>query len=192
MMKHSVIAFLVGALVAAAIPSSVAISTSGEVVSFVSLLMAGLLPAMILTATVLRGDRFAASRVRNYGVALRKQLAFWALLFAMALLAVFAMTAAKTLSGLLVWETTLAQIPVELPGEGLKRFAVMLSYGAVAVILAKLWSAYLGLQSLLGLSVQMAELQALANDRSLKDDLDAKSERLSGAPEPERSEWPRV
>lgn len=190
MMKSTAIAFVIGAFLAAWIPASVAISASSEVVSFVSLLMAGLLPAMILTATVLRGERFAASRVRNYGEALRKQLAFWALMFSMALLAVFAMTVAKTLSKVPDWNADFLGHSFLLPEEGILRFAVMVSLGSVTVILAKLWSAYRGLQSLLTLSVQMAELQALANDRSLKDDLDAKAERLKGAPRPQRTEWP--
>jgi hypothetical protein len=37
--------------------------------------------------------------------------------------------------------------------------------------------------------VRVAELQALANDRSLKDGLDQKEARLSGQPTPERADW---
>lgn len=188
-MKRTAAAFLTGAALAAFIPAAKALGSSAEIVSFVSLLMAGLLPAMILTATVLRGDRFAATRIRTYGEALRRQLGFWAFLFITAIAAVFALTAAKMLDGLTPWPVTIRDLSFVLPGEGLKRAAVAVSFGSIAVILSRLWPAYKGLRSILDLNVQMAELQALANDRSLKDGLDQKEARLSGQPTPERADW---
>lgn len=171
------------------LPPQVILAVSGEVVAFVSLLMAGLLPAMVLTATVLRGDRFSATRVRNLGVALKAQLYFWAQLFLLAVLAVATLTSAKALAAMPA--TTLPALGQDFgaPLDIAVRVCVAGSVASTAVIVSRLWAAFRGLRSLLNLTIQMAELQALANDRSLHDDLTARSDRLANRPSPEMSDW---
>jgi len=187
-MRYFPIILAAGATVGLLTPREDTLAASQEIVAFVSLLMAGLLPAMILTATVLRGDRFSPSRVREYGAALRTQLDFWAVLFLAAIVSVFCITAAE-----IVGRVTLN--PVRFvgydwhPTEVICRILIGFGFAALALILARLWPAYRGLRSVLQLSVRMAELQALANDRSLHDALDKKADAPFEAPTP--VEWPR-
>jgi hypothetical protein len=188
-MRTTLIAFGIGFLGALAIPSALPLAASQELVGFVSLLMAGLLPAMILTATILRGDRFSASRVRDYGLALRKQLGFWAMLFLAALSAVFFVTLAKMIAGSTFAPVQFGGYVASLPMEPSLRVLVALGAGSIGVILVRLWPAYKGLQSVLDLTVQMAELHAIANDRSLRDGLDTKADRLK-SPAAQRVSWP--
>jgi len=188
-MNVALAAFLVAFCAGSVAPPAATLNASAEIVAFVSLLMAGLLPAMILTATVLRGDSFSSSRVREYGAALRVQLGFWAALFLASIVSVSFLSAAKILD-------KFPEVPINLgtysilPIEVAMRLAVGVSFGALAVIIVRLLPAYRGLRSILDLSVQMAELQALANDRSFKDALDEKASRVAVA-DPRQTEWPK-
>ena len=182
-----------GLLLGLLIPHGTLLKASEEVIAFVSLLMAGLLPAMTLTATVLRGDSFSAARVRDYGERLHRQLMFWGALFGMAALSVLFVTAAKV---------TDASPPTTLHLHGHAYFVDLgwlaqglcgLAAAAFLTMLSRLLPAYRSLQALLALSVTMAEAQALANDRAVSDALSAKAARVgAGVQEPKQAEWPRV
>lgn len=186
-MKSLALTFAIGLALGLTVPSGYSLGASAELVAFVTLIMAGLLPAMILTATVIRGDQFSSSRVREYGAALRKQLDFWAFLFLCAIVSVFCISAAKVV-------VNAHEVPINLgtfsllPVEAICRLLVGIGFGALATVLGRLWPAYAGLRSLLSLTVQMAELQALANDRSLRNALGAKASRDYSEPQP--APWP--
>ncbi|QLQ12850.1 MAG: hypothetical protein HZY74_05470 [Brevundimonas sp.] len=64
---RSVAAGAIGAAVAIIIPRAGLLAATQEIIGFLSLLMAGLLPAMVITATILRGDGFSARRLDEYG-----------------------------------------------------------------------------------------------------------------------------
>lgn len=70
-------------------------SVSQELIALFGMLLAGALPTMILTATILRAGAFSPRRVGEYAAALEKQLSFWFSLFIWALLACIAVTATK-------------------------------------------------------------------------------------------------
>ncbi|MHB8283618.1 MAG: hypothetical protein ACYDD1_02985, partial [Caulobacteraceae bacterium] len=89
---------LLGGIVAGLIPRAGFLAATQELIGFLALIMAGLLPAMILTATILKGSGISARRVEEYGGALRAQLRFWAVLFFAAGLAAFGIVGAKMYS----------------------------------------------------------------------------------------------
>lgn len=152
------------------LPKAGVLAATQEIIAFLSLLMAGLLPAMTLTATILRGGGMSARRVREYGGALAMQMRFWAFLFAAAGVATLGISLAKIFSAqgvqisfkIMSWnisEKTLTTIWIVFAGAGL------------GVVFQRLLPAYSGLRSLLQLNVRMAELEAISHDRTLRDEL---------------------
>lgn len=174
-----------GLVAGAAVPPIAASKATGELVSFVSLLMAGLLPAMILTATVLKGDSLSLTRVNSYGEALRKQLQFWAVLFGAALTAVLGISVGKVFVEIAT-STTPLEAAYLLPA----RACFGLAAGALTHILVRLWPAYRGLRSILDLSIAMAATQATAHDRTLREGFEKKVSRLGTVQRPEEAAWP--
>lgn len=161
---------VVGAAVALAIPRAAILATTQELIAFLSLLMAGLLPAMILTATILRGDSFSAKRVDEYGGALRLQLRFWAMLFMAAGVSTAGLVLAKLFAG------ADAAFVVRFRRVGFDNgdvaaLGLSLAGAGLGVVIQRLRPAYEGLVSLLDLNVAMARAQALQQDRSIADAL---------------------
>ena len=162
---------------------------AAEVVSFLSLLMAGLLPAMILTATILKGDHLSVGRVRAYTAALTTQLEFWAVMFASALFAAAALVVAKIIHEIDMGVLTALETEFKIV-ELITRTLTGLSLAALSLIVSRLWEAFKGLRSILILSSQMAELQATVNDKTLAAELQEKAQRWR-APATTRSDWPK-
>ncbi len=80
-----------------AIPPGMVTLVSQELIALFGLLLAGALPTMILTATILRAGAFSPKRVGDYAKALDSQLSFWFGLFIWALLACVAIMLSKAL-----------------------------------------------------------------------------------------------
>lgn len=161
------------------------LATTQEFIGFLSLLMAGLLPAMILTATILRGTGMSAKRVDAYGLALRQQLRFWAVLFTFAGLATTAIIVAK------IYGTPAASFEAtwsgfHLSSRTIETAAWIIACGSIAVVLQRLWPAYTGLISLLELNVTMAKGDALIADRARIDALAEDARELAQAAPPDR------
>lgn len=78
-----------------AMPTDVVPLVSQELIALFGLLLAGALPTMILTATILRAGAFSPKRVGDYARALDAQLSFWFALFIWALLACVAVMLSK-------------------------------------------------------------------------------------------------
>lgn len=68
---------------------------TAEVVAFLAIQAAAVLPAMIFTAGVLRPDGLSPADVERFQLALRAQMRFWISLFALEFAATFAWIAAK-------------------------------------------------------------------------------------------------
>jgi len=81
----------------AALPGGTVTLVSQELIALFGLLLAGALPTMILTATILRAGAFSPKRVGDYATALDKQLSFWFSLFIWALVACVAIMLSKAL-----------------------------------------------------------------------------------------------
>lgn len=164
------LAALIGATLLYALPRPGVLAATQELIGFLALLMAGLLPAMTLTATILRGEGISARRVEEYAGALRLQLRFWAILFAAAAISTAAIAMAK------VFATPGVAISVSIRGFEFTQRTIVDASLAVAgaglgLVIRRLYGAYEGLQSLLGLNVMMAKSEAIARDRGVHDAL---------------------
>src|SRR3984957_4293355 len=73
------LAFAVAAAVAAAqwLPASVMRGLTTELIAFFTIQSAVILPAMIFTAGILRGDGLTLTEIDRYQYALRRQMFFW-------------------------------------------------------------------------------------------------------------------
>lgn len=161
-------ALVAGAVLFWRLPQAGLLAATQELIAFLSLLMAGLLPAMILTATILRGGGLSAKRVDEYGKALKQQLRFWAGLFAAAGIATIAIVGAKVFStvGAGVWVDLGVLVINE---ERLTTAFIVLAGASVGVVISRLKPAYEGLASLLDLNVKMARNEAIVHDRTLQE-----------------------
>lgn len=164
------LAALLGATVLCALPRPGVLAATQELIGFLALLMAGLLPAMTLTATILRGEGISARRVEEYAGALRLQLRFWAVLFAAAAIATGGIAMAK------VFATTgvafsFSYWRFQVTEKTIVGFSLGVAGAGLGLVLRRLYAAYQGLQSLLGFSVTMARAEAIARDRTVHDAL---------------------
>lgn len=172
----------VGAVLFYALPRAGVMAATQELIGFLALLMAGLLPAMTLTATILRGEGISARRVEEYAGALRAQLRFWAVLFGAATISTGAISLAKVFSTkgaefvLSWWRFSITQDAVV----GLSLIVAGAGFG---LILRRLYAAYEGLQSLLTLNVAMAKSEAISRDRAIRDAIALDMEGIKNPPE---------
>lgn len=170
-----------GAAIACWLPRNGVVAATQEMIAFLALLMAGLLPAMILTATILKGSGLSVKRIDEYGGALRAQMRFWGVLFGAAGIATLGVVGTKIFSAPgVAFEFQLHVI--NLNAANVTGFFVGLSGFGIGAVFQRLLPAYRGLKSLLDLNVQLARVEALANDRSL---LDALERDVSGHGTPE-------
>lgn len=150
------------------LPRTGILSATQEVIGFLALLMAGLLPAMTVTATVLRGEGISAKRVSEYTGALRAQMRFWGTLFGAAALSTLGIILAKVFSAPGV-AFSVALKWVELSEKGMTALGVGVAGFGLGIVLARLYPAYEGLVSLLQLNSAMAHVEAIARDRTARD-----------------------
>jgi hypothetical protein len=164
------LAAILGAALFYALPRPGILAATQELIGFLALLMAGLLPAMTLTATILRGEGISVRRVEEYAGALRLQLRFWAVLFASSAIATAAISSAKVFSAQGVsidWSVSRFHVT-----EGsVVTFSLFIAGASIGVVLQRLYPAYQGLQSLLTLNVNMAKSEAMSRDRAIRDGL---------------------
>ena len=174
------LATLLGGAAAVALPRHGVLSATQEIIAFLTLLMAGLLPAMILTATILRGDSLSAKRVEEYGAALRLQLRFWSRLFVAATVATAGVVIAKIFADP---ETHLHLVfrGRYLDAADVTTIAVFVEGAGISVVIQSLRAAFRGIVSLLDLNVRMAKVDALENDKSRLDALDVQAREVASA-----------
>lgn len=139
------------AAVAAALivtPASLS-SVTGELVTFFGIQAAVLLPAMLLTATILRPDGLSPKDVRRYRGALHGQMTFWSVLLLLDFLAVALVIAGK-LTG---WIFTL-YVPSRGWVDTSELMVAVTSFvGALAII--RMIPAVIGIFSLMKLNVDL-------------------------------------
>lgn len=176
---------LLGAAGAWALPRAGVIAATQELIAFLALLMAGLLPAMMLTATILKGGGLSVKRITEYGEALRSQMRFWGVLFAAAGIATLGVVGVK------IFSTAGNSFQWSIPGFEIDPSTITSVFVAIAgfgigVVFQRLLPAYQGLRSLLDLNLNLAHLEALANDRTLMQVME-KELAGKGTPEPYRA-----
>jgi ABC-type spermidine/putrescine transport system permease subunit I len=144
-----------GGFFALLLPREGILDGSTRIIPFFALLMAGVLPAMMQTVTVLKGDDLSPRAVNEYGSALQDQLAFWAALFASALSAVGSLTLAVVISK----ASPLITLPMAyfLDRDFLLDLLIFIFGCTAASVLSRVIAAYGGLKSLLKLNLQLAQ-----------------------------------
>ena len=150
--------FFLGAFVAAWMPRAGVLEASTRIIPFLSLLMAGILPAMMLTVSILKGDDLSVQAVDEYSAALRAQLRFWASLFA----------SAATAAGFLILMVVFSKLArpiysvagIQFAREAVVTFWCMLFGGSLSLLISRLWPAYRGLESLMNFNTGVARAKA--------------------------------
>lgn len=157
------------AVLACLIPPPVIVSVSQELIALFGLLLAGALPTMILTATILRAGAFSPKRVGQYAVALDSQLSFWFGLFIWALFACVSIMISKAL-----WDPQSPyEVRASVPAIGnLGSVTFVLQWSRVAdaalgftgaQVVCRLFPMLTGLRSLLRLNSLIATEEAAKN-----------------------------
>lgn len=149
------IIMILGGLSALLLPREGILDGSTRIIPFFALLMAGVLPAMMQTVTVLKGDDLSPRAVNEYGTALQDQLEFWAALFASALSAVGSLT----LAVIIAKASPLIHLPMAyfLDRDFLVDALIFIFGCTAASVFSRVVAAYGGLKSLLKLNLQLAE-----------------------------------
>lgn len=156
----------VGAILCVVIPPGIVTLVSQELIALFGLLLAGALPTMILTATILRAGAFSPKRVGDYAKALDSQLSFWFGLFIWALLACVAIMLSKAL-----WNearpysvhfpaVTIGSAELAVPAILLVPIANFILGAAGAQVAYRLLPMLAGLRSLLRLNSEIAKEEA--------------------------------
>ncbi|WP_397405217.1 hypothetical protein [Phenylobacterium sp.] len=167
-----------GAIIGLLTPPPVATSVSQELIALFGLLLAGALPTMILTATILRAGAFSPKRVGEYGAALERQLSFWFALFIWAMGACVAVMLAKAMwddrNPYVLWwpEALTSRLPFDVPIVEITRLANIMLGICAAQVVYRLFPMLNGLKSLLRLNSLIATEEAVAK---------AKAQSASGA-----------
>ena len=140
-----------------------------ELMALFGLVMAAVLPAMVLNATMLRPAGLSVQRIRTYQRALIRQVRLWAYLFLVSLIACFCIVVGKSIR----WS-----IPIKIPSiESLgipdyqTDLAFMLNFFVVAFITTVLMRAIAvidGIMSLINLSADLAVSEAQKRDEAEK------------------------
>lgn len=157
----TVIKLVAGGLLALILPRTGLINGSTRIIPFFALLMAGVLPAMMQTVTVLKGDDLSPKEISELRVALSELFKFWSSIFGTALSAVGSLTIA-----VIIFEAP-KLIPL-LNGYYLDRdFVVdifLFLFGLMTASLVMRFSrAFGGLKSLLTLNFSFAEKKGQKN-----------------------------
>lgn len=150
----------------AAIPPGMVTLVSQELIALFGLLLAGALPTMILTATILRAGAFSPKRVGDYAKALDSQLSFWFGLFIWALLACVAIMLSKALwngahpYSVHIPAITIGNLKLAVPPIPLVPIANVILGVAGAQVAYRLLPMLAGLRSLLRLNSEIAKEEA--------------------------------
>lgn len=167
-----VLASVGGAVLCAVIPPGMVTIVSQELIALFGLLLAGALPTMILTATILRAGAFSPKRVGEYATALDSQLSFWFSLFIWALIACIAIMLSKALwnegqpYSVHVPNISFGQMTATIPAIPLVPIANVVLGVAGAQVAYRLLPMLAGLRSLLRLNSEIAKEEAAAKVKS--------------------------
>ncbi|PWB89853.1 hypothetical protein C5688_13520 [Methylocystis sp. MitZ-2018] len=152
-----------------------------ELIALFGLIMAGILPTMVLTASALRAGNLSVKRLLAYQDALRNQLVIWIGLFLISLFA-----SLFVIFGKMVNWSLLLSLPTSRDGQHYVSFDLIrilnsLIVMALMLLVARAVAVGNGLISLLRLSTELAISEAQARDeerhRATKAEIDGMPER---------------
>ncbi|MEQ1812523.1 MAG: hypothetical protein ABL889_21525 [Terricaulis sp.] len=157
-----------GAVAFNLLPRAGLLASTQEIMALLSLMLAGLFPTMLLTATVLRAGKMSAKRIGEYGAALRAQMHFWIGLFLACLGGTLFVIVAKAFGAEGV-ASNLNIGSMHFTQDDFAGIALGCVGFCIGVVLQRLPAAYSGILSLLTLNVSMAQEEAAASDKQLAD-----------------------
>lgn len=159
----------VGVVAAIFMPADFYGSSVSEIVTVLGFLMATFLPAMVLAATTLRAGGFSIKRIQDLGEAIRRQIRIFGGLLFYALASCVVLIAGK-IAG---W-----RVPAPPVQYGLQ-IALYLTSAYLALVtflivflLLRFFAFIAGIESLLNLTIEIAEDEARARDRQADVDAD--------------------
>lgn len=153
-----------GALALVFLPGKAFANVTQELIALFGLLMAGVLPTMVLTASVLRAGNLSVKKLIIYRDALRRQMVIWIGLFFISLIASFLVIIGKMLDwSLTIWPPlTLVKLE-DMPFDAIRVLNSLISM-ALAVLLFRVIAVGNGIISLLRLSAELAISEAQARE----------------------------
>lgn len=127
-------------------------SASGELVTFFGIQAAALLPAMLLTATILRPEGLSPNEVRRYRHALHGQMVFWSTLLALDFVAAALIIAGKAAD----WTFPNFDLPFLAPMDVDKPIIGSVAFvGSLAII--RMFHAVVGIFSLMKVNLDLVD-----------------------------------
>jgi hypothetical protein len=159
----------VGLVAAVSMPADFYSSSVSEIVTVLGFLMAAFVPAMVLAATALRAGSFSIKKIKDLGGAIRRQIRMFGGLLLYALAACVVLIAGK-IAG---W-----RFPVPPIQHG-PQIALYLSSAYLALVtflivflILRFFAFIAGIESLLNLTIDIAEDEARTRDRQADVDAD--------------------
>ena len=138
---------------------------AAELIALVAVLMAGILPTAILSATVLRAGGLSVHRIALAQDALLRQMNVWAGLFAVSAVAGVALAIGK----LLKWSWIFHLASVGGPDVNLMPFLNGIITYCLVLLPLRMMTIFTGLRSLIVLSAEIAQSEAAHRDRQAFD-----------------------
>ena len=159
-----VVTLITGALSFGFLPVTAFKDVTQELIALFGLMMAGVLPTMVLTASALRAGNLSVKKLMDYRDALRRQLAVWIGLFLISLISSLLLVVGK----MIAWSFTM-RLPLAWAGvtdfsfDSVHALNAMI-VAALTVVLFRAIGVGNGIISLLRLSAELAISEAQARD----------------------------
>lgn len=181
--RFLVLSMIAALLACVILPADAFKEVTQELMALFGLMMAGILPTMVLTASALRAGNLSIRRVSEYHAALKRQMKVWIGLFVLALCASVLVVAGKMVS----WT-----IPLSIPSFPQLSFAGVrfdlirvvnaLIAGSGAMMILRGFSLGRGIMSLLELSSEIAKGEAHVRDEERHRIAEAQIAQISDRP----------
>jgi len=153
-----------GVLVLVLLPAGAFKDVTQELMALFGLMMAGVLPTMVLTASVLRAGNLSVQKIKSYRDALRSQMIIWIGLFVISLGASILIVVGKMLSWSLPVVIPLSYFGYSNTEFDLIRVVNALIATSLSLLLLRAISVGNGIISLLRLSAELAIGEAHARE----------------------------
>lgn len=152
------------------LPNNAFKDVTQELIALFGLMMAGVLPTMVLTASVLRAGNLSVKTLKQYRDALRRQMLLWIGLFIVSLSASLLVVFGKIVNWTIVVSLPLSWLKLQDTKFETVHLLNALIAMALAVVLFRAITVGNGILSLLGLSAELAisEAQDREDARHLK------------------------
>lgn len=134
---------------------------AAEIIALVAVLMAGILPTAILSATVMRAGGLSVHRINQARNALLRQMDIWAGLFAISAIADIALAVGK----LFKWSLILHVSYLYRYDFNLMHILNCIVTGSLMLLSLRMMTIFTGLRSLIVLSAEIAQSEAIQRDR---------------------------